>query len=219
MSKETTYDHDYNTIFKSFCNILKLLSQQGYNIDTEKDVSLTELQSRIETNTINFLVEKENGEKCYVIYHIIKQLRPAHIHEYTEDIFEFREILKPEDQLIIITKDKFNMTTKSGLSDTIVNVINELYRDFKFYINVFPRESLQFSVLEHCSVPKHEKMSKENEVALIKKYNINNKYKNMPTIPRFDAAAKSIGLRPGEICEITRPSKTTILSKYYRVCI
>jgi DNA-directed RNA polymerase subunit H (RpoH/RPB5) len=217
MSKET-YDHDYNLLYKSFKTILSLLQRDGYNIDNNKDISLPELQSRIETNTINFMVEKDTGEKTYVIYHISKQLRPTHIQEYSEDIYQFREILKETDQLIIISKDKFNYTNVSGLSDTIETALIELYDEFKFYINIFPMSILQFNVLEHTLVPEHIKLSQDEIKTVKKKYNILDN-SNFPTISRFDAVAKSIGLRPGEICKITRPSKISIDSIYFRLCI
>lgn len=217
MSKET-HDHDFNIIYKSFINILKNLTNQGYNTDSDKDISLTELQNRIETSNINFLVEKKNGEKCYVVYHIMKQLRPAHIHEYIEDIYEFREILRKTDQLIIITKDKFNFSNHSGLSDTIEKTINDVYQQLDYYINVFPISTLQFCVIDHTLVPKHIKLTDEEVLDFMRKYKITNK-SNIPTISKFDAVSKAIGLRPGEICEITRQSKTVIESKYYRICI
>jgi len=40
-----------------------------------------------------------------------------------------------------------------------------------------------------------------------------------PEISRFDAVALSIGMRPGEICRISRPSKTSVISYYYRLCV
>ena len=40
----------------------------------------------------------------------------------------------------------------------------------------------------------------------------------MPQISRYDPVAQAIGLRPGQICKITRPSKTAITSNYYRIC-
>ena len=39
-----------------------------------------------------------------------------------------------------------------------------------------------------------------------------------PAISRFDPVATTIGLKPEQLCEITRPSKTAITSKYYRLC-
>jgi len=171
MSKET-YDYDFNIIYKSFVNMIKLLEHQGFNTDSQKDISLIELQNRIETNTINFKLENTTGESCYVIYHINKQLRPSHIQEYSEDIYQFRELIKSSDQLIIITKDKFNYSNSSGLSDTIENAINDLYNDFNFYINIFPISILQFSILDHKLVPKHIKLTNEESVAFRKKYKI-----------------------------------------------
>ena len=217
MSKET-HDLDFNLIYKSFNNVLKNLTNQGFNTDSEKDISLTELQNRIETRNINFLVEKTNGEKCYVVYHIMKQLRPTHIHEYIEDVYEFREILRKTDQLIIITKDKFNFSNRSGLSDTIEKTINDVYQELNYYINIFPISTLQFCVIDHILVPKHIKLTDEEVLEFMRKYKITNK-SNIPTISKFDAVSKAIGMRPGEICEITRQSKTVIESKYYRICI
>tara|TARA_Y100000389_G_C17366844_1_gene466776 strand:- start:275 stop:928 length:654 start_codon:yes stop_codon:yes gene_type:complete len=217
MSKEN-YEHDFNVIYKSFINIIKLLQHQGYNVDSEKDISLLELQNRIETDNINFMTEKDNGEKCYVIYHIVKQLRPSHIHEYIEDIYEFREIIKNTDQLIIITKDNFNFSNSTGLSDTIEKTINNIYIESEYYINVFPISSLQFCILDHSLVPKHKKLNEMEIKEVFNKYKITD-ISNIPTISKYDPVAKAIGLKPNELCEITRPSKTVIESKYYRICI
>jgi DNA-directed RNA polymerase subunit H (RpoH/RPB5) len=52
----------------------------------------------------------------------------------------------------------------------------------------------------------------------MEKYNIKNK-SLFPYISRFDPVARVIGLRPGQVCHIVRPSKTSIKANYYRVCI
>jgi DNA-directed RNA polymerase subunit H (RpoH/RPB5) len=51
-----------------------------------------------------------------------------------------------------------------------------------------------------------------------KKYNIMND-SNWPEISRFDPVCKSTFIRPGEIFEVMRPSKTALISKYYLICI
>jgi DNA-directed RNA polymerase subunit H (RpoH/RPB5) len=51
-----------------------------------------------------------------------------------------------------------------------------------------------------------------------KKYHIDED-EQFPTISRFDPVAQAIGLRPGELCEIVRPSKTAITTLYYRMCV
>ena len=59
----------------------------------------------------------------------------------------------------------------------------------------------------------------ETEVGdLMKRYNILS-LEQLPEINRFDPVAKLIGIKPKEVCEIIRPSKSAIESKYYRVCV
>ena len=53
---------------------------------------------------------------------------------------------------------------------------------------------------------------------------IKNKYNIMddtqfPDISRFDPVAQVIGIRPGQVCEIIRPSKSAIKGYYYRICV
>jgi DNA-directed RNA polymerase subunit H (RpoH/RPB5) len=59
----------------------------------------------------------------------------------------------------------------------------------------------------------------ESEVKeIIKKYNISDR-SLLPDISRFDPVARAIGLRPGNVCHIIRPSKTAIETNYYRICV
>jgi DNA-directed RNA polymerase subunit H (RpoH/RPB5) len=52
----------------------------------------------------------------------------------------------------------------------------------------------------------------------MKKYNID-ELSQFPEISRFDPVACVIGIKPNEICEINRPSKTSINANYYRICV
>ena len=55
-------------------------------------------------------------------------------------------------------------------------------------------------------------------IFIMQKYNIADR-SLFPDISRFDPVARVIGLRPGQVCNIIRPSKTAIEANYYRVCI
>ncbi len=74
-----------------------------------------------------------------------------------------------------------------------------------------------YNILEHTLVPKHEICTEEEKQSLINEYKITDK-KQWPEISRFDPIAQVIGLRPGQLCKITRSSTTTITTKYYRLC-
>jgi DNA-directed RNA polymerase subunit H (RpoH/RPB5) len=60
-------------------------------------------------------------------------------------------------------------------------------------------------------------LSPSEDTTFRKKYNVNND-KEIPDISRFGSVARAIGIRPGQICKIIRPSKTSINSDYYRIC-
>jgi DNA-directed RNA polymerase subunit H len=77
---------------------------------------------------------------------------------------------------------------------------------------------LQYNILNHILVPNHEIMNDKEVEEVMQKYNIKHKIE-FPEISRFDPVARVIGLRPGDICKITRPSKTAIKTLYYRICI
>jgi DNA-directed RNA polymerase subunit H len=77
---------------------------------------------------------------------------------------------------------------------------------------------LQFNLLEHVLVPPHRVLTNDEVIQVKNKYNIMDD-SQFPDISRFDPVAQVIGIRPGQVCEIIRPSKTAINSYYYRICV
>jgi len=77
---------------------------------------------------------------------------------------------------------------------------------------------LQFNILKHELVPPHRVLTTAEKNAIKQRYNIMEEMQ-FPEISRFDPVAQAIGLRPGEVCEILRPSKTAISAPYYRLCV
>jgi DNA-directed RNA polymerase subunit H (RpoH/RPB5) len=61
-------------------------------------------------------------------------------------------------------------------------------------------------------------MNKNQVREVMIRYNITD-LNQIPDISRFDPVARAIGLRPGDVCHIIRPSKTSIKTNYYRICV
>ena len=76
---------------------------------------------------------------------------------------------------------------------------------------------LQFNILQHKYVPKHVILNDKERDEFLKYYKITD-LKQLPDISRYDPVAQAIGMRPGQICKIERPSKTAITTLYYRYC-
>jgi DNA-directed RNA polymerase subunit H len=121
-----------------------------------------------------------------------------------------KEILKKDDTLFIVIKDEIN--------ETLTNELKHIWETDGIFIVIENIKRLQFNILEHDLVPEHNIVPESNVIEIMKKYNITDK-NQFPDISRFDPVARVIGLRPGQVCHIIRPSKTTITTDYYRLCI
>ena len=138
-----------------------------------------------------------------------KSLRTQNIYEYIEDLFELEKLLEKKDDLIIIQRDEPN--------DPLKQLLRNIWAQDKVYITVFNIKRLQFNIMKHNLVPSHRTLTTDEENDIREKYNIKNDT-DIPDISRFSPVAMVIGIRPGEICEIIRPSRTSITTKFYRIC-
>ena len=198
-------------VFKSRQTILSLLNSQGFNVEDYSDFTINEVNTLVQNKQLDMLVENEGKQtKTYIKYHLSKSIRPNNITEYVDDLFDLEAVLTKNDTLIIIVKDEPN--------DTMIQHIKQLWQTNNYYVSIYYIARLQFNILEHTKVPKHIKMNEEEKLDMYQKFNVVNDLQ-IPEISRFDPVALAISLRPGELCKIIRPSKTAILSEYYRICI
>ena len=166
--------------------------------------------------------ETEN-KKTYVKFHLEKTLSVSHISDLIEDLYVLGvggeiggtglsanandTVLTEKDTLIIITKQEIK---------TMNQVLNQLFLQGRFIV-LLSLDRLQFNILNHQYVPSHTILSDDKVGEMMKTYNVMEK-SQLPDISRYDPVALAIGMRPGEVCSIDRPSKSAISSLYYRVC-
>ena len=197
-------------VFKSRNTILSLLEKQGYNVTNYQGSSINEVHSMYQTKQMDMLVtNEENNKKAYIKYHLNKNLRHTNIYDYIEDLYNLEQILTKQDDLIIVIKDEPN--------EPLLKILSNIWEQDGIFITVFNITRLQFNILEHTLVPPHRKLLLEEANDIKKKYNITDD-SQIPDISRFSPVAQAIGLRPGDLCEIIRPSRTSITSKFYRIC-
>jgi DNA-directed RNA polymerase subunit H (RpoH/RPB5) len=206
-----------SSIYRARNTLLELLRQQNYNTSEYDGFSVNEINSMKNSNQLDMILEKneenedtKRKDKIYIRYYITKALRPQNLQEMIDDLFNVEEILSKNDTLFIIIKDDPN--------DTLINTIKHIWEQDGIFIIIQSLKRLQFNILNHILVPPHRILSNIELIEIKKKYNIMND-NQFPEISRFDPVAQAINIRPGQVCEITRSSKTAITSKYYRVCI
>ncbi len=197
-------------IFKSRKNILEILETREFDISNYEGSSINEVHSMFQSKQMDMLLTKTDGsKKVYIKYHLAKTLRHNNIYEYIDDLFNLDEILTKNDDLIIIIKDEPN--------DSLIKTLNNIWKQDGIFVTVFNIKRLQFNILKHSLVPPHTVLSSEQEMEVKTHYNISNN-DQIPNISRFSPVAQAIGLRPGDMCKIIRPSRTAITTDFYRIC-
>ena len=206
-----------STVYNSRKIILELMETQGYNTEDYSNFSINEVNSMKQNNQLDMLLEKKEEDqvtkrknKIYIRYYLGKTIKASNLQEMIDDLFNLEEILKKEDTLFIIIKDEIN--------ETLTNELKHIWESDGIFIVIENIKRLQFNILKHELVPQHTVMQQSEVIEIMKKYNITDKVQ-FPDISRFDPVARAIGLRPGQLCHIVRPSKTAIEADYYRICI
>jgi DNA-directed RNA polymerase subunit H (RpoH/RPB5) len=239
----------FKSIYNARKNIIDVLSSLNYNVDDVNHFSVDELNAMIQHNSLDFSVsqnvtetdrvendndnENENKEEVtggngvnalkpintvYVRFYELfnrqnkrpSKLTTSNIDDMIDDVYFINEYLKPHDRLLIISHDDPH--------DTLLSHMKMLWETKHILVSNISMKRLQFNILNHSFVPKHTILSKTKYNEFRHKYNIVSD-RNIPEISRFDAVASLIGMKPGQICEILRPSKTAIQAPYYRVCV
>jgi len=221
--KQTSFT--VSKIYKSRKNLLNILERRGFDISDYDNFGINEIQAMYANKQLDMLLIKktvvggeEKEEKIYVKYHITSKngtstfpkLRDAHINDYIDDLYNLEDILGKDDELLIIIKDQ-------NINKTLEEYMEFIFIKDNHYINILKIKEILFNILDHCMVPDHKILTEKEKEKIYEKYKIMQD-SELPEISRFDPISKALGIRPNELCEITRSSKTSITSKYYRLC-
>ena len=208
--QNTTQSSQIIEIYNSRQTIIDLLQAQKYDVSQYKDFGINEVNTLFETKQMDMLLRKNDEEKkVYIKYHLGKSLRPVNLYEYIDDLFTLEDVLKKKDDLIVIMKDEPN--------DTIRKTLMNIWDQDGIFIVVINIKRLQYNIMNHQLVPQHRVLSEEEATAIKQKYNILDD-SQVPDISRFSPVSQVIGLRPGELCHIVRPSRTAMKADFYRIC-
>lgn len=206
-----------SSVFKSRKTVLELMQKQGYNTEDYENFSVNDVNSMFQNKQLDMLLEKKEPgssekrkKKIYITYYLAKTLRPQNVQEIIDDLFNLEEVLIKEDTLMIIVKEEMN--------ETLINLLKHIWEQDGILIVIQNIKRLQYNILEHSLVPSHRVLSRDEYVTVKERYNIMDDTQ-FPEISRFDPVAQIIGIRPGQVCEIIRPSKTSIQGNYYRICV
>jgi DNA-directed RNA polymerase subunit H (RpoH/RPB5) len=199
-------------VYQSRRVLLEQLDARGFDTTEHEAFSITDIYHMVKAGQMNMSLSTSAGEKVEVRYHIEKGLRGDTVNAVAEELFEYEQKLDKETDSIIFV-------VRSEPNDTLIKAIEQLWNEKRIYVCAVYLKRLQFNVLRHAKVPVHEALGPVEAAEFLDRFSIDAPEKKLPTISRFDPVAMAIGLRPGQICRITRHSPTSISALYYRICV
>lgn len=197
--------------------ILEMLEQRGFQVDHYKNFTEAEMNAvarEIKTQSPEPIVATTDKEHIEVHY-LLDKNNPTQktMETFVGNILSKRdeELEKLDNTLIVITKSK--------PSQSVQECIVSLYEKTNTFVQIFPIRTLTYNVTKHTFVPKHTRLPIsifENEMK--ETYALKSP-EELPHILESDPVAKFIGLRPGDICQIIRPSLSAGVHTTFRYCV
>jgi len=212
-----------DTLFRSRSILLEMLELRGFNTEdyqhfTQDDISTMMIQSKnqdeINPGPMDILIEKEDKSKIYVKYKLEKFKQINKLDKQVNEIFE-AVLNKEKDTLVLLYIDRVEF--KNSKENKIESFVNDKFLSNKYFIQIFGLENFLFNPTKHIIVPNH-RIINENEIKNMMHQNNILDINKLPTIRREDPIAKFIGMKPGDICEITIISPHSGSYKKYRLC-
>ena len=199
-------------LFKSRIHILEIMKSLGYNTEEYEGFSLLEVDTMSSQGMMDLLLERSTPtKKRAFIKYFTNKMTPSDLNSIVDDLYDINQLLTNEDVLILITNQ--------NISDTLKENIQYLFDHHQKHIIVHDIRYLQFNGLKHRLVPEAHILTQEEREAFQKEYFVNDFKTQLPELDRFDAQAKLICARPGDVVQFKRMSQTAMESIYYRVCV
>ena len=221
MSIQNQKGSSIQDIYKSRKVLISYLKKQGFDTSAHESTTMPEVSAMVQSTKesdkdtcLDFEVSKESDDetKCHVFYY----LKPSSIKQnnLNELVLNYFDEQDNKDK----SKLTFVLVMHGNINDTVKKTIKNLWKKYQEYAVVFEIKSLMFNVFEHIYVPEHVKLSTQEKEQLFQSMNIKED-SQLPEISMFDAVAKAMFLKPGEVCKIKRYDKISFQNDYYRICV
>ncbi len=209
MSSNTEFEYA-NIFYRSRLTLMELLESRGYEVGPYKRFSPKETAAMSTyLHSAEFVAShsEDPDRKCLVLY-LDSKPKGGTMVSYVEKRMKDPD-LENLDVVVMCQDPVGDAITVAALHDWITHRMRVSY--FHIY-------SLANNPTKHVLVPPHKKVPEEEHDELLAKLMVNSK-NQLPHIKfHTDMQARWLGLVPGDIVKITRPSPSAGVYTVYRVC-
>jgi DNA-directed RNA polymerase subunit H (RpoH/RPB5) len=208
-------------LIRSRNTVLEILTSRGYDVSLYSNIAPDQLVTLMDKpRALDIYVPKKEGSAApcprAVVVHVLQgRINPKQLPGFIESLFTI-----PADG---------KGTTKVETTDDIIVLINEPWNEAfdkeslsqwqtrRIRITFFLIKQLVVNPSRHVLVPPHRKLTYEESEKAMLRLHITSRIQ-MPQIKIGDIQAKILGLVPGDVIIVDRPSATAGISQVLRNC-
>ena len=215
---------DFETIdilYRSRQTLLEIQRAKGYNTkpyDKFGPFEIEKMSAGDKENALGMVLERTVASEGLPSICRIEYALPKVKNRLAGYGSKLVQSIEGDDESVDLTTIEVIVLTLEAIGDTFHTYALNMLTTKKLRISFFDARTLVSNPLKHSLVPLHERIPEEEHPALLKKYNIQSKT-NLPMIKfHEDIIGRILGLVPGSIVKITRPSPSAGEYIVYRVC-
>jgi DNA-directed RNA polymerase subunit H (RpoH/RPB5) len=210
----TTVDY----VVRSRPTICEILTNRGYSVEGYADASPADIFTLVTTkvSSLTIYAKKKEGsaapmKRAVVLYMIERAIRLS-LDTLCASLYQ------GEDAVLDAKSDEVIIVHNEPPHDAFTLQAQREWQTEKARVSFFPIKNLLSNPAHHIFVPPHRKLSAEEASAVMKRLCVESKG-SFPHIKfHADMQARVLGLVPGDLVEINRPSDTSGITTLFRVC-
>ena len=201
-------------LLRSRQTTLDILDDRGYDTTPYRNIAPDQILTLASKNSraLDIIVKRRTAEapceRAYVLYTLQQPIR-LRLPTFTRDIYDEKDGPKHGDDIIVILNEPYNEAfDKTSL---------HMWQQKKERMTFFHLKQVVVHLGRHSLVPPHRKLTSEESKSEMSRLCLNQK-SQLPLIKHSDIQSRIMGLVPGDIVEILRPSPTAGVARVLRIC-
>lgn len=209
-------------LIRSRNTMLDILEERGYDVTVYRSIAPDQILTLAtgHSRALDIIVprRKDSSAPCdraYVIYQIQERIRnrlPTFLRDlYNEpaDPMGVNQVARTDDVIVILNEPaEHDAFSKAAL---------QLWQTSKARIAFFHIKQVVVHPGRHILVPPHRKLSSDEAETEMRRWHLTAK-SQLPLIKHSDIQARILGLVPGDMVEVLRPSPTAGVARVLRIC-
>lgn len=208
-------------LIRSRATLLQLLEKRGYDTTPYRNISPEQILTLAEGHprALDIIVKKreDSDAPCdrAVVVHSLQMSLRLKLDGWIKELFargadgSDQSRVKQTDDIIVILNEPYN--------EAFDKMSIQMWQRQKVRMIFLHIKQVVVNLMEHQLVPPHRKLTKDETKVELERLSVTEK-SQLPLIKHHDIQARLLGLVPGDIVEVLRPSPTAGVMRVLRIC-